>query len=803
MSQNNRPPARKRKRRPQQPDNDNDNEGGPLNVEFCDAPSMSTEEFASLEGIASLETVENPLGLESYISTQQHDLTTLENFVEFDTALNLNKTSEIAPDNLSSSTASTSRFLTARCDIPAAPPDQHFEEVSSETPSVEHEVSFQSSVTTIQKNNQIDSTALHHPEEEFLVVPMSDCVLTGHTDHANHILESFPPLIVATEDDVSLTDCIPEPPWMCSDSEEEAPDETPTVDFQILLADENPVFEETVEDESPAHHHDQPLFPGSAITIKESFISILSLVQSEHMSGKGLVYAIGVVALTRIYVLCAQMIPEPFNILYPFLWFPNLNSKVHTSVLCGTADAPATAMFLNLKHPSGFYSCPVCECVGLNSDATGKVTVFPYHENCPLRTMEKYENQVKFAVDNKVIINTDSQNRPECCGVKGPTLLSYMVPEMFSSSAVDTMHCVYLGVMRQLLHLFCDRDHRDEPYSIYSKIKILNSKLKSIRVPHFVERIPQLIDKLVYWKASELRTFLFYLCLCVLNGVLDAKYFDHLMLFVQGVALLNSSSVSDFDLVRARLLLDKFVKDFQSLFGLRNMSHNVHKCLHLPLVVENLAPLHLVNCFKYEDMNGRIARLAHGSRHAGLQIYSNLSMVTQLPLLIHSMKSGPAKEYCVKLSNKWMRLKLSEKISNSVYSVGCHSPIMDNTSYVKEDLAKNGFLLESNDVTVTLFHRLLKNKLLYVSSSYKRGQRISSFVQYHKHSVVKYGNLDVFVKVTSFENECVTVNHIMKCKPSGEDNDVIDISEIETIMYLIHINEESYIAKPLNDFEME
>ncbi|XP_052133240.1 uncharacterized protein LOC127752322 [Frankliniella occidentalis] len=128
---------------------------------------------------------------------------------------------------------------------------------------------------------------------------------------------------------------------------------------------------------------------------------------------------------------------------------------------------------------------------------------------------------------------------------------------------------------------------------------------------------------------------------------------------------------------------------------------------------------------------------------------------------------------------------------------------MDNTSYVKEDLAKNGFLLESNDVTVTLFHRLLKNKLLYVSSSYKRGQRISSFVQYHKHSVVKYGNLDVFVKVTSFENECVTVNHIMKCKPSGEDNDVIDISEIETIMYLIHINEESYIAKPLNDFEME
>ncbi|KAE8751752.1 hypothetical protein FOCC_FOCC001601 [Frankliniella occidentalis] len=304
MSQNNRPPARKRKRRPQQPDNDNDNEGGPLNVEFCDAPSMSTEEFASLEGIASLETVENPLGLESYISTQQHDLTTLENFVEFDTALNLNKTSEIAPDNLSSSTASTSRFLTARCDIPAAPPDQHFEEVSSETPSVEHEVSFQSSVTTIQKNNQIDSTALHHPEEEFLVVPMSDCVLTGHTDHANHILESFPPLIVATEDDVSLTDCIPEPPWMCSDSEEEAPDETPTVDFQILLADENPVFEETVEDESPAHHHDQPLFPGSAITIKESFISILSLVQSEHMSGKG---------LGRLLSLISLHMPQPNN----------------------------------------------------------------------------------------------------------------------------------------------------------------------------------------------------------------------------------------------------------------------------------------------------------------------------------------------------------------------------------------------------------------------------------------------------------------------------------------------------------
>ncbi|KAK3924831.1 Serine--tRNA ligase 1 [Frankliniella fusca] len=323
MTKNVERQARKQKRSDQQPDDNSDNEGEPSNLQFCDALPKRTEEFASFDSFTSLETVGSPLGPENYMSKQQHDLATLVNFLEFDAALNLNKNPQI--DNFRRSTASTSGFSTVRCDIPA-PLDQHFQEVSSETLTVGHEISFHSPVTAIQKTERIDSAALLHPEEEILVVPMSDCVFTGETDHANSILHSFPPLFTATEDDVSLTECIPDHPWLCSDSEEEAevPDETPTVDFQNLPADRIPVFEETVEDESLPHHHDQPLFPRSEITIKESFLSILLFVQCEHLSGKGLVYAIEVVALKRIYVLCAQMILERFSIFLSFPLVPQL-----------------------------------------------------------------------------------------------------------------------------------------------------------------------------------------------------------------------------------------------------------------------------------------------------------------------------------------------------------------------------------------------------------------------------------------------------------------------------------------------
>ncbi|KAE8738830.1 hypothetical protein FOCC_FOCC015662, partial [Frankliniella occidentalis] len=421
--------------------------------------------------------------------------------------------------------------------------------------------------------------------------------------------------------------------------------------------------------------------------------------------------------------------------------------EVKVIVLCGTCDAPAVAMFLNIKSHSGFYSCHICYCRGEKSKRTGDVTVFPYQEDFPLRCKADYINQVKYAVENRVLHNTALLNEPECSGIKGPTTLSYFVSDIFTSTAIDSMHALYLGVTRQILTLLFDHAYRNEKFSVHSKIKEFNERMSMIRPPHFVQRHPQGVDKLAYWKATEFRSFLFYYSLFVLCGILPKDYFDNFLLFVEGVALLNSGSITPEDIVLAEMLLDKFVRDFETLYGLRHMSHNIHMVLHLGSCVRNLGPLFISSCFKFEDMNGRVLNFVHGSRHAALQIHSKLNIIKDLPLKIHNMNEGPAKTYCKKLKQKWMILKINCKISDGLLCVGLDFQLDNDKSWVLNELVTSRIIMHPNVLSVRVYHRLMKGKLLYVSRSYGRGHCDSSFAKYCVNGVMLYGRIEFFIKV--------------------------------------------------------
>ncbi|KAK3918031.1 TBC1 domain family member 23 [Frankliniella fusca] len=269
----------------------------------------------------------------------------------------------------------------------------------------------------------------------------------------------------------------------------------------------------------------------------------------------------------------------------------NSVTKVFVKLLCGTCDAPARAYFLNTKTHSGFYSCHLCLCRGENSEESEDVTVFPFQNNFAPRTLRQYHDNVKFAVENRVLHKPQLQNDERCCGIKGPSILSYMVDDLFQSTAIDSMHCIFWGVTRQILTLLFDKTYKDEPFSVYAKIKTVNERILNIEPPHFLDRMPEPVDKLIHWKASMLRAFLFNYGLCVLYGVLSPIYFEHLVFFVSGVAKSNSSSVSPEDIEKASLLLSSFVQKFEVLYGKRHMSHNLHMVLHLSQNLQYLAPL--------------------------------------------------------------------------------------------------------------------------------------------------------------------------------------------------------------------
>ncbi|KAK3929480.1 50S ribosomal protein L36 [Frankliniella fusca] len=193
--------------------------------------------------------------------------------------------------------------------------------------------------------------------------------------------------------------------------------------------------------------------------------------------------------------------------------------KVHVYLLFGTCDVPAKAAFMNMKGHAGYFSCPKCLIKGEKSARTGNVMVFLHEDNLEPRTEQNYQECVSESINVK-----DDYN-----GVFGPSILSFMTASPFISSvSIDSMHCVQLGLTKQLINLWFNPTFSTEKFSLSQKTDIVNHRLFSLKMPHFVQRIPVGVDKLVYWKATLLRNFLLYFCLLVMKGVMQQEYYDHL-----------------------------------------------------------------------------------------------------------------------------------------------------------------------------------------------------------------------------------------------------------------------------------
>ena len=81
---------------------------------------------------------------------------------------------------------------------------------------------------------------------------------------------------------------------------------------------------------------------------------------------------------------------------------------------------------------------------------------------------------------------------------------------------IDYMHCVLLGVTRQLL--CCLVKQRKKEFSLKNKeIAQINKNLKCIRkcMPAEFQRKQRTLEEMEHWKATEFRMFLCYTGLCV------------------------------------------------------------------------------------------------------------------------------------------------------------------------------------------------------------------------------------------------------------------------------------------------
>lgn len=188
----------------------------------------------------------------------------------------------------------------------------------------------------------------------------------------------------------------------------------------------------------------------------------------------------------------------------------------------------------------------------------------------------------------------------------------------------DYMHCVLLGVTRQITDLWLTEAGEFYKGTRTSLLALLNERLCSIRMPQCVNKQPRSLHARGNWKASEWQHWLLHYSVPCISGVLEDEYVEHWGLLVAGVYLLLKDSITDSDVEQSSKLLAQFVVRLQFLYEESQMTYNVHQLLHLAKSAHLFGPLWAHSCFSFESNMGRLLKLVTSSNGVALQIATRL-----------------------------------------------------------------------------------------------------------------------------------------------------------------------------------
>nr|XP_050041017.1 uncharacterized protein LOC126537938 [Dermacentor andersoni] len=145
-------------------------------------------------------------------------------------------------------------------------------------------------------------------------------------------------------------------------------------------------------------------------------------------------------------------------------------------------------------------------------------------------------------------------------GFKGPSaLMSLKGFNLVKGVSVEYMHCVLLGVTRQISEALFSTTNCSERYYVGSpsSVREVNNRLLSIQPPHCITRLLRRIGDRAHWKASEWKHWLLFYALPCLDGLIPHEYWRHLVKLSEAVHILLREEISTQQIDHAGKVLHK------------------------------------------------------------------------------------------------------------------------------------------------------------------------------------------------------------------------------------------------------
>lgn len=187
---------------------------------------------------------------------------------------------------------------------------------------------------------------------------------------------------------------------------------------------------------------------------------------------------------------------------------------------------------------------------------------------------------------------------------------------------------------------------------------------------------------------------------------------------------------------------------FSSLYAEKYLTINIHSLLHLPQTVHELGPLWAFPCFSFEDANGELLQLFHGTQSIDLQIVNAVHVFQMLPLLSQTISNRSiASDFVKKLS------KFQENADLSQFHL-LGKPYQKELS---EELQLCIIKLANKvEFHINFYCRAVVRGVIYQSLDYKRVSKRNSYtVRYFHKKNPCYGFVKWFADVDSTQIFCV------------------------------------------------
>jgi len=311
------------------------------------------------------------------------------------------------------------------------------------------------------------------------------------------------------------------------------------------------------------------------------------------------------------------------------------------------------------------------------------------------------------------------------------------------------MHCALEGTVKKLLDLWFNSNNHHYDFYLNSKIKNIDKILLKIQYPSELPRNQRTLVNYNLFKANECRNLIYYCFIYVLKDNMDSEYYEHLINYILFIRILTQDFIDDKDITNSKILITKFVTDFNRLYGTTNLSYNLHCHLHLPDQVKIYGPLNKLSCFAFEGIFKICQYLFFGTNNIAQQIAANLTLKTFI--------NRDCKTNDISNNNLKNFLKDLDKLQNLSENkiLFCKYTTLDNLDMIEKNLIQP---ISLNTVNIPYGTRAIINKIKF--STYCEDAKFKNqdyTVRYLKDKNIKYGLIRRFYQISN------TIYAIVQC----------------------------------------